>query len=413
MWLQSERITRFLVVPSIFPAGHPGEQRLMRVIRAALKIVRALSVWILDSVCLLIPYSSRACAVVTRLDAIGDFFLWMQGGAADISVYLRSLGLRPILIANSGWAEFAQTTGLWDRVISVDSVRLIRSPFYRVRQLTSIRRMGASYLIQPRAARLFLLEDAIARTSGATRRIGSSGTLLNTSEFLRRIGNTYYSDLIDVRSDEVVHELLRNQAFVRGLTGRECTAYEFQPVIRNEVDAPIVVAMGAGESGRIWPIEKLAVLLQHIISAHPVTRIVIVGRACDAAAAEQLMKLIGGGASNLVGQTTLSGYIEIIAAATIVISNESSAYHIALAFKRPVLCLVGGGHYGLFAPYPWLAQTNGLSIVVKNELECFGCNWKCKFQREPGGAFRCVATIDVRRAIDGFELLSARVKKDD
>ena len=381
--------------------------RLQAACGTVLRFLRAFAYLVLDSVSKTTACPRNDCALVVRLDAIGDFFVWLQSGAVDVARYARGIATHSVLIANSSWAEYARATELWDEVISIDAVRFVKSLLYRIQQLRRIRRLGASCLIQPRCARVFLLEDAIARVCGAHRRIGNSGTYLNTTPELRRLGNRFYTELIDVLDPADTHELIRNQKFAFALTGTEPRSFEFAPITRSDNSGDIVIALGAGEKGRLWPNEKLGALVRYILSTHPKASVTLVGRGEDALAAGYIIESTGGMIRNFVGKTSLFEYIEIIAGASVVICNESSAYHIAVARNKPVLCLVGGGHYGLFAPYPKSAKNAASSYIVTKQMNCFGCNWKCRFDRGQTGAFRCVESIELEDAIAGLEVLFA------
>jgi ADP-heptose:LPS heptosyltransferase len=56
--------------------------------------------------------------------------------------------------------------------------------------------------------------------------------------------------------------------------------------------------------------------------------------------------------SNECGKTSLPELCEAIANAQLLLSNDSSAFHIAAAVQTPVVCVLMGRHYGRFAPYP-------------------------------------------------------------
>jgi ADP-heptose:LPS heptosyltransferase len=83
--------------------------------------------------------------------------------------------------------------------------------------------------------------------------------------------------------------------------------------------------------------------------------------------------------------------------ARIVISNDTGPAHIAAAVAVPVVCILGGGHYGRFMPYRVEAPTasNLLPIAVSVELDCFGCNWACVYQRGPTEPMRCIKEVTV------------------
>jgi ADP-heptose:LPS heptosyltransferase len=351
---------------------------------------------LLDSVVQIRRVPKRDVAVVIRLDAIGDFFIWMQSGAVDVSNYARRNAGKAILVASSTWAEYARSSGLWDEVISVKPLSLMRRPLYRLRFMWQVRGLGARLLIQPRAARVFLQEDCIARIVSTAHRVGNAGTYINTTPGLLSFGNRFYDRLIDVNRTRDKHEITRNQEFVLALTGREATQFEFRGASTERADEAIVVVLGAGQSGRIWPLDRLAHLVAHIRAEYPRFRIVLLGTNADRRSAEGLTNLAPAAIENRVGSTELRDYVAAIAAAALVICNDTSAYHIAMALRRPVLCFLGGGHFGWFAPYP--ASYSNNAIVLRNEMECYWCNWHCRYPRADGGAFRCVASITVDAA---------------
>jgi hypothetical protein len=360
----------------------------------------------LDSFCKLVPFKPRGVAIVLRLDAIGDFFIWMQSGAADISRYARANGRRAVLIAQAAWADYARETGLWDEVISIDHLRLMRDPLYRLRCLVRIRRLGAQMLVQPRAARVFLQEDAIARTSGSAVRIGNSGTLINLSPWLRRLGNRFYDRLISVDQERSTHETIRNSQFVQGLTGKPATRFEF-PIATEAAPPTIAIALGAGQPGRVWPVDKLALLIKHIRDKHPSLRLLLLGVAKDVPVAQKLQQFVGPALVSLVGKTSLREYVDTIAAAKLTICNDSSAYHIAMALNRNVVCFLGGGHYGWYAPYPASATTPYKAIVLNVPMDCYWCNWKCIHPRVAGRTLLCVGSISTDAAVAAVESLLA------
>jgi len=55
---------------------------------------------------------------------------------------------------------------------------------------------------------------------------------------------------------------------------------------------------------------------------------------------------------NLCGTTSLTELVDIISKAKLLITNDSSALHIAACLNTQTICLLMGRHYGRFAPYP-------------------------------------------------------------
>lgn len=379
-----------------------GALRLVARTRRALLVCLLIAV---DSLCALAPRSRRRAALVVRLDAVGDFVIWMQYGALEISRFARGADRKVTLIANRAWGEYARATGLWDGVLEVDPGRLVKDPWYRMRTLLRIRHLGAEVMIQSRAARFFLLEDAIARTCGAATRIGNAGTLLNLKPWQRRLGNGFYDRLIAVDEDRSVHAILRHTQFVSSLTGQAPERAKLLPPVADAQRGAVVVALGAGDAGRVWPAERLAAVVRHVIRNHPDQPVRLYGLAADVEAAKQLEALAGAQIESRVGRTTLSEFVAAIAVAKLTICNESSAYHIAVACETPVLCLLGGGHYGQFAPYPQGEGCHDRVAVLCVPMTCFGCNWKCRYERASGDAYPCVASISVDAALEAVDKL--------
>lgn len=371
---------------------------------ASLRTFRTLAFFSLDSLCQLIPARRQNVTVIIRLDAVGDFFMWLQGGAADVAEFARQPGRRTVMFANCAWADYARTIGLWDEVIDVDPAKLMRHPLYRLHILWRVRRLGAKLLIQSRSARVFLQEDEIARISGASVRIGSSGTFLNTGSLLRWIGDKCYDRLIPVSEAKAVHETERNDEFVRGLTGMRATRVDLSDLHPTGAATQVAVAVGAGEIGRVWPMENFAGLLRHLKETRPSWSVVLLGATPDKRLAEQLTNLLPpGSAENRVGQTTLREFVDAIAASALIICNDSSAFHIAMTLEKRVICFLGGGHFGWFAPYPVGHPSSSKARVLSVPMDCFWCNWKCIYPTRSGGTLLCVDSIPVHAAIASLE----------
>jgi ADP-heptose:LPS heptosyltransferase len=244
--------------------------------------------------------------------------------------------------------------------------------------------------------------------SGARLSIGNSGTLINVGPTWRRIGNSFYSRVIHVSEDRAVHETVRNAQFVLALTGEPPARRKLEVSLSDSDHTPhVVVALGAGQSGRVWPVEKLTAVIRHILQNHASYRVQLYGLKSDVATARKLQSLFAGRLENFVGKTELGEFVAAIAGARLTICNDSSAFHIAMACDSPVLCLLGGGHFGWFAPYPDCGQRPASAVVLSVQMECFWCNWKCKYERTAEGALLCVASIPVEPAIRAVDLLLA------
>ena len=87
---------------------------------------------------------------------------------------------------------------------------------------------------------------------------------------------------------------------------------------------------------------------------------------------------------NLTGTTTARETAAALPLFDLVIAQETAAVHLATALRIPSICILGGGHFGLF--YPW--GDPAINRVVARRMSCYGCNWRCPFD-----SMKCIQDI--------------------
>ena len=78
--------------------------------------------------------------------------------------------------------------------------------------------------------------------------------------------------------------------------------------------------------------------------------------------------------------------------------------YIAAFEQKKSICLLGGGDYGRFMPYP---EPSALDITIPiyktNKMECYGCGWKCIHKVQEN--FECIKRIDLWEVINAVKKL--------
>jgi ADP-heptose:LPS heptosyltransferase len=347
----------------------------------------------------ILPYSvskyegSKRQLLIIRLDAIGDFVLFLDTFKEYRKLY-PATEWEITLLANCAWSDLAKNLPYADRYWFIDRKHFSRNPIYRYRILRQVREAGFDTVIQPTFSREYAFGDAVVRASNAPARIGSSSNLINITARQKYRSDRWYTSLIPA-SDQPLNELARNAEFLRGLGLHEFK--ESAPVFPLElvprlprsfiIDTPyFVIFPGAGWVGRQWPVERFASVAYYLYRETGWTPVL-----CGGVVEESLAPRVISFAPtlpwrNIAGKTTLVQLVRILSSARMLIGNETSAIHLASAVGCSTVCIIGGGHFGLFFPYGNLEKNR----IVYKKMDCFGCNWHCKHP-----IVRCVEEITV------------------
>ena len=105
---------------------------------------------------------------------------------------------------------------------------------------------------------------------------------------------------------------------------------------------------------------------------------------------------------NLAGKTNVRELIECIKSCDLIFTQETATLHLATALQKPVVGIVGGGHYGRF--YPW--GNPQMSRVVSRKMDCYGCNWHCKYE-----TIECIQEIPPAAAAAELNYLLHYIRK--
>lgn len=350
-------------------------------------------------------HSDPDVAVVVRVDGIGDFVVWLEAARA-LRQHLRSR--RIVLVANRIFAALAAATGDFDEVIAVDLDAFEHDLRYRFNMVRRLRALGAATAIQPTFSRRFTSGDAMVRATGAPERIGSTGEPGSMRPWQQRVADRWYTRLIPAASGPVA-EFERNCEFLQGLGAATTKPAVAKVGVVAELPSSLriagdyfIVFPGAGNPKRMWPAHSFGAAARAIAERYG-WRMVVCGSAGEAGTGRQVADHAGlPDARILSGQTSLPEFVELVRGARLLIGNETSAIHIAAAVGTPSVCLLGGGHFGRFMPYP-PAVEGTKPVAVFRRMACFGCNWHCTLPYRKGGPVPCIDAIEVQDVMTAIE----------
>lgn len=350
-----------------------------------------------------IPKGRADATLVLKIDALGDFFIWLSSGFADVAVEAREGRRRSVILVRAELADFVRSTGMFDETWPLDVGAFRRNIVYRVRMLVRLRRYGFSRVLQMRLAREYLQEDAMTQIVGAPDAWSPVGDYHNMLPSEAAVGDKLYHRRFHIGPG---HELERNLSATQALTGRPTTRYDIPvlPPLPPGVTRPYyVIAPGAGWDKRRWPAASFADIARRIEGA----RAVIVGTAADAAAGDAIANASGG--LNLCGTLELSELAALVRNAAFAIANESAVPHMAAYFGVPSVAILGGGHYGWFMPYPVNWPQLNAPLIAEHKMPCFNCNWRCIYTISQDRSVPCIEGVTVEKVWQKVSSLVASV----
>jgi len=375
----------------------------MNLLKPYLIIIRSLLFILFDSIALWaakVPkHNQLKLILLIRQDRIGDFILWLDT-AKEYRKYYPPENYKIILIGNAIWSDLAKGLPFWDEVLPVNVKAFKALSRYRWNILRKVRNFGAKIAIQPTYSREFYHGDSLIRASNASKKVSSAGNMSNRNQLKSNLADRWHTELIP-SSPEQLSELERNAEFFSGFIKK--LYLPSYPELELSCDCNIqelkrksfyILSLGANKKYREWPYKYYAKIAQKI---HKKTGWLglICGAENEFDLGEHIKKLCDAPLQNYTGQTTLSELTCLLAKSQILISNETGTAHIANAVGTPTVCILGGGHFGRFVPYPELSgKINNLKVVY-HKMPCYGCDWKCVYHIKDEDPAPCISNISV------------------
>ena len=299
--------------------------------------------------------------LLIRLDAIGDYVLFRN----FIEVLKKSEKYKEYkitLLGNIAWKDLSEELDreFVDEFIWLDRNKFNKDLVYRYKKLREITTKGYEVVLSPVYSREFFYTDTIVKLVHANEKIGSVGDLSNITKWLKKKSDKYYSKLIDARS-EIMFEFYRNKEFFEKLLNQKIDLHkphiDIKKIKQKNFSFKLpqryaILFIGASANFKKWNIESFAKVGMWLKRKYDY-EIVLCGANSDRDDALKFRKYFVGEYLDLVGKTSLVELLYVIYNADLMISNDTSVPHLAVALgKKNIFVIYNGNHYGRFVPYP-------------------------------------------------------------
>ena len=296
--------------------------------------------------------------LLINLDAIGDYILFRN----FIEVLKKNDKYKKYkitLLGNGTWKSLSEEldSEYIENFIWLDIDKFTKDLLYRYSKLKDLTSIGYEIVINPAYSRGFFLGDTFVKLINADKKIGSVGDLSNIKKWQKNISDNYY-DILAPAKVELIFEFNRNREFFENILDTKIDIQK--PTIRLQnkklnVDLPnnyAILFIGASASFRKWNIKNFVKIAKYLKESYGYN-LVLCGGPSDIKEAIEFKKYFKDEYLDLVGKTSLVDLLHVIYNGNLMIANETSAPHFAVALEMEnVFVIYNGNHYGRFTPYP-------------------------------------------------------------
>ena len=330
--------------------------------------------------------------LIIKTDAIGDYILF-RNFIEVLKASEKYKGYQVDLLGNLVWQDLALKldAAFINEFLFIKPLDLYEAPLKTLKLGWRLLKRNYEAVLCPAYTRTFI-NDGIAALTAAKQIIGFDGdTELIYAKYKKRT-DKFYTQKLSLPAS-VYFEFDRNRFFFENILDLRIALPG--PFIKNDnrFRNGITIFPGAGTVKRSWEPAKFVELIK-LIKKHTDEPIYLAGGTSEIAAGNYIVEnLPPQTLNNLIGKTTLPKLVELTGNSVLIIANETSAVHIAAAVQTKAVCILGGGHFERFAPYPTYVKSKPLCVFEK--MDCYYCNWNCIFPTEQFAPHPCVSNVSL------------------
>lgn len=308
-----------------------------------------------------LPFKSNRILII-RLDAIGDYILFrnylsvIKESDRFNRFHITYLGNKIVRdLAEEYDAKFIDNF-IWIDPTIVNNLNLINQ-VKRIKLAFKLKLNCYDIIINPVHSRIKEVDDFITLV-GAKKNIGSTGDTSNIGGADFYLKNIDYDHLINI-PDFSNFEFFRNHIFFQQLCGiNQNIPSLFLPVEPSPKESvlKVIIVPGAGAAFRRWSTTNFATAINLIAKnlSNFNLNFILTGISSEENIAQEIIQQLEPIVQykDMTGKLSLVELVSSINNANLVISNETSAVHIAAAVKTGCICISNGNHFGRFNPIP-------------------------------------------------------------
>jgi ADP-heptose:LPS heptosyltransferase len=347
-------------------------------------------------------HGDRNNVLIIRTDLIGDYILF-----TPTLKYLKNKyqDMNISLLLQDTVGGLACDNPYIDDIITFNKKKYQLNIFYKLKFLWRIRIRKYKIVLNAVYSR-DIISDEVVLWSCGEEKIGWDTIMPNLYSDEKKRNDRIYSHLLSSKSINFdTHELQINLKLLR-LMGIEIHKYvpelfiskvqkdEAQKLlagIDNSKSILIGLITEANDTSREWSHNKYCKLVNLICNEFKNAAFMLIGTN------SKISLSVNDNCSvmDLRGKTELKLLPAILSKCTLVIGNESGPIHIANAVGVPSICIMGGGHFNRFVPYPKDDAFYNMITPIFQKRDCYKCGWNCIYESTNNISYPCIEAISV------------------
>lgn len=351
--------------------------------------------------------NSRKKILLIKTDNIGDFILWTDSGKEYKTIFPEE-EYEITLLGNSIWTDLAKKTNYFAEVIPLNRKKFMLHPFYRMKMMKEILSFSWHKVIYHSFSHEFGTGLSILKRIQSEQIITAPSDDGIDNNFWRSLANRKITHSPVLEKKEI-HELKKNAVFIRALGHKQFVdsipdlRFLCAPLKTELPKAYYVIFPGASSPTRKWNESNFADLCNYIYEKTGWIG-VLCGGAAEIDVTNTIIKKSKAQLVSFAGKTNLQEFLTVLKSSKFVVTNETSCTHMALSVKATTFCILGGGHFGRFLPFPHY-ENSKTPVSIYYEMDCFNCDWNCKFRPTKFQAAPCIENISLKQVIHSVNVM--------
>lgn len=287
---------------------------------------------------------------------------------------------------------------IFDNIIPIDFNKSTINLKTRFKNFKLLRKEYYDIVIDPVGIFEWTTNIFYTRVIKATKKIGVVDENLKQYCNMNKI-NKIYDELIKVDKPNIslieyynviTNKLANKEIFI--------TKIKKLNIVKPKIKLPkkyFVIFPSASMKLKRWPIDRYAELAKRIYNKTNY-ELLLVGTSSDSEALNEFKSIVDIPYIDMIGKTSLNDYIYIIKNAKLLVTNDTSAYHIGVIEETPTAIITGVYTYERYVLYEFKNNDKYRKpcIVVKLR-KCKNCSNRCKYLEKGMETWPCLNDITI------------------